>query len=101
MGGYPWLVTVVAVLIGVIATYVLTRQGKMSSKTDELIRKTTTNERDIGNLAAVIQKNDVVNRLTRMETSLHDLNQSVQHNIPELFAKWDQLVTERRRNGDG
>lgn len=95
-----WLITVVAVLAGCVVTYLFTSRLSFGCRLDELDRKTTANERDVANLSAILYKNDLVNRVTRTETALHDLNVSVQHNIPELFAKWDQLVSERRRNGD-
>lgn len=96
-----WLFSIIVALVSIIVTYILTRQSKTGDVINANCRKLAEIERDVANLSAYIHKNDLVNRLTKLEQQVHDLDQSVKHNIPELFTKWDQLVCERRRKENG
>jgi hypothetical protein len=92
-----WLFSVIAVLVSIIVTYILTRQSRVADRVDRICRKQAESDKDLANLAAAIYRNDLLNRMTKIEQHVHDLDQSMKHNIPELFAKWDQLVCDRQR----
>jgi hypothetical protein len=79
-------------MAGVIITFLLTRQAKLLSKIEDLMSRTTANERDIANVAGVLYKNDMVNRLTRTETNIDSIRVNFERNIPDLWKKWDRTI---------